>query len=117
MLQQQESKIPDPTVGTCAVLNENVSLRLIYLHTCYQLEVLFGTIWEVCPCWKKYATNGVLWEFEVQPFPVFCPCFVLTLEDVSPQHSTPAAILQVCLPTMVGPPPSAIVNPNKVSFY
>lgn len=54
------SEIPDPTIGACGGLNENVPLRLVYLNRYYQLVLLFGEIWEVCPCWEKYATRGGL---------------------------------------------------------
>lgn len=59
ILKRQKSEIPNPTIGTCGGLNENVPQACV-VEMYYQLVVVFGEIWEVCPCWNKYATRGGL---------------------------------------------------------
>lgn len=47
----------------CVGLIENVFHRLEYANT--RLPVLFGELYVVQPCWKKYAT-GIKVSFEIK---------------------------------------------------
>lgn len=78
----------------CGGLNENVSHGLMYLST---WSPVGGTVWKgVGVVLLEEAVYPGGWTLRSHPFPVFSPCFRLKVQDVSPQHSAPVAMLACC---------------------